>query len=145
MTYGRKNCYYITIRIRIILIRRQMKFKEQVLEILNSSEGHMSAEEIYLYCANNGIKGSMASVYRVLGQLSEEGQVRKVSVPDQPDLFDKTRLEHGHAVCVRCGKARDIRLEGLKDALAKEAGEDIISYELCVRYICPECRKKEKN
>ena len=114
------------------------KIKEQILEMLKSSEGHMTAEEMYLHCMNNGIHVSMASVYRVLGQLADEGYIRKFSVAGQPDVFDKTLQEHEHLVCVKCGKVKDLKLSGLREAMAEQV-DNFESYDLCVRYVCPEC------
>ena len=119
-----------------------MKLEDKVLEILRKSDGHMTAEEMYLHCANNGIKGSMASVYRVLKKLSEEGMIRRISLPGQSDLFDKTLYEHEHLICVRCGKVKDIKIEGFKDTLIQKVNDDIESYDLCIRYVCSECKNK---
>ena len=122
-----------------------MRLKEQVLEELKNSSGHMSAEEMYLHCINNGIKVSVASVYRVLGKLAQEGQIRRIAVSGQPDIFDKTLLEHEHLICSCCGKVKDIKIKGLKDSLIKQIDDDIETYDLCIRYICPECQKKKNK
>lgn len=119
-----------------------MKIKDQILEVLKNSEGHMSAEQMYLYCVNNDIKVSMASTYRVLGKLAEDGQIRKISVSGQPDIFDKTLSDHEHLVCSCCGKVKDIKIKGFKESIKKSIKDDFDSYDLCIKYVCPECRKK---
>lgn len=118
-----------------------MKLDEQILEILNGSKGHMTAEDVYLYCANNKIKGSMASVYRVLSKLSDNGVIRKVSIPGHPDIFDKTPHEHEHLFCVKCGKVKDLKIDGLKESILKKVGNGFQSYDLCVKYVCEDCLK----
>lgn len=118
------------------------KLRDQILEILKASDGHMTAEQMYLYCQNNGVKVSMASVYRILGNLADDGYIRKVSVAGQPDVFDKTLPQHEHLVCSKCGKVTDIQLSGLQEILSTQLEDSIESYDLCIRYVCPGCRKK---
>ena len=122
-----------------------MKIRDQILQILNSSEGHMTAEEMYLFCVNNDIKISMASTYRVLGKLAEEGLIRKISVAGQPDIFDRTTTDHQHLICVSCGKVTDIMIDGLRDAISEKIKEEFYSYDLCIKYVCEDCQNKEKK
>lgn len=121
-----------------------MKLSQQVLEILNNSQGHMSAEQMYLHCANNGIKGSVASIYRVLRKLAEDGYIRRVSIPGQPDFFDKTLNEHEHLICTCCGKVKDIKIDSLRKSIEENLNRNIESYELCIKYVCDECLEKGK-
>lgn len=122
-----------------------MKRKDQILGLLQNSSGHMRAEEMYMYCKDHDIKISLATTYRTLGKLAEEGQIRKVSVPGQPDIFDKTLSEHEHMVCSICGGVKDVKVKNLKKMILNEVNEDIDSYELCIKYVCPKCKKKTKN
>ena len=133
----------------IIIIKNEnhsqnMKRKDQILELLKNSSGHMRAEEMYMYCKDNDIKISLATTYRTLGKLAEEGQIRKISVPGWPDVFDKTLVEHEHMICSVCGKVKDIKVKNLKKMILNEVNEEIDSYELCIKYTCSDCKKKKK-
>ena len=119
------------------------ELNQKILDVLKESDGHMTAEDMYLRCRELGIKVSMASVYRILGKLAADGYVRRISVPGQPDFFDKTLHEHEHLICSICGKITDIRIPELKSSLEELSHEHIESYELCIRYICPSCRAKQ--
>lgn len=46
---------------------------------------------------------SIATVYRNLGIPTEEGSIRRIAVPGEPDRYDKTLASHEHVfdLCVR--------------------------------------------
>ncbi|MDO4493046.1 MAG: transcriptional repressor [Clostridia bacterium] len=112
----------------------------ELLELLRGSEGHMTAEEMYVYAKSHGVTVSMASVYRILGQLADNGLVRRIPVPGSPDIFDKTVCDHAHTVCPSCGAFGDFPLPDIRPELERVAGGEIASYELCIRCLCPACR-----
>lgn len=118
---------------------------EEILQVVRSSERHMTADEIYLTCRARGINISMATVYRNLGILADANIIRRVSMPGKPDCFDVTLEEHGHKVCEVCGEISDVDVGDLKSELEKRLGITIVDYDLCLRYVCPACRDKKKN
>ncbi len=99
----------------------------------------MTADEVYLACRQKGIGVSIATVYRNLGILVEEHVLRRVPVAGKPDCFDITVREHSHKVCTVCGKVSDADVGDLKDELMSRLGMPIDDYELCIRYVCPQC------
>lgn len=118
------------------------QLNEQILTMLNKSEGHLTAEEAFIMAKNKNLRVSFASIYRVLGKLSEEGKIQRLLVPGHPDVFDKTVKEHSHMVCSNCGKVKDIDSSKIKNALIKSINEDFNSFNLTINYVCKECRKK---
>lgn len=116
---------------------------QNILNMIRNSEGHLTAEEAFLLAKKNKINISMASIYRILGKLADEGLIKRFSVPGKPDVFDKTLDEHEHLVCSKCGKVNDIYIKDLKNKLIKETGVEIDNFELTINYICDECRKKK--
>ncbi len=70
--------------------------------------------------------------------------IRKVSVENMLDRYDRL-TKHDHLVCQRCGKLADISLEDLTDSLRRQLGEEFLSYDLKVFYLCPDCRNREEN
>ena len=116
--------------------------KNQALikEILNGTDGHMTAEEIYNEAKARGKRISLATVYNNLNSLCEEGAIKKVSVEGCPDRYDKIK-KHDHLVCSRCKALSDITFSDLTASLSEQLGEPILSYDLKVNYLCPNCRK----
>lgn len=120
------------------------KNAKYILEIINDSREHLTAEQIYLRLKEKNEKAVLATVYNNLASLYDQGLIRKVSVEGCPDRYDKI-VKHDHLVCRRCGKLSDILLEDLTERLQKQLGVPMLSYDLRIHYICPECRKKENG
>lgn len=114
-----------------------------ILDTIIQSHDHMTAEELYVKLKTYGYHISMATVYNNLSKLWEEGLIRKVRVKGQPDRYDHTG-RHDHLVCCKCGRLSDIKFSDLTDILQSQTGEKILSYDLQVSYVCPECRKAEE-
>lgn len=121
------------------------KMAVQIRRIINESEKHLTAEEVFSECQKNGIKTSVASVYRNLANLVAEGCIKKLSFPGEPDRYDKSVLPHEHLICERCGRISDIGSGSLKQLLEDHFGTEIASYELSMRCVCPECRQRAER
>ena len=80
----------------------------------------------------------MATVYNNLSSLYAKGLIRKVAVPGFPDRYDNV-TRHDHLVCQNCGRLVDVSLEDFTESIQRDSGAQIISYDLNVTYLCPEC------
>ncbi|GLC83354.1 Fur family transcriptional regulator [Lacrimispora brassicae] len=112
-----------------------------ILNIINSSDDHLTAEQIYLKLKETSSKIVLATVYNNLNTLYENNLIRKVVIEGSPDRYDKNIIRHDHLVCKQCGRLSDIVLKDLTVNLEEEIGEEIFSYDLKVSYICPSCRQ----
>lgn len=120
------------------------KYGNKILEIVNSSHGHMTAEEIFYAMRQSYPTVVLATVYNNLNRLWQGDLVRKVSVEGMPDRYDRIQ-RHDHLVCKGCGKLLDIDLGDLTAQLEKRAGISILSYDLKLNYLCEECQQKMKQ
>ncbi len=118
------------------------KLASQLLNLIQNSDRHMSAEEIFMLCKDKGVRISFASVYRNLTNLVESGDIRRVPVTGEPDRFDKTIRAHDHAFCTKCGSVLDVDVGDMEKYLTDKLGDKIESYSLTIKFICPECRAK---
>ena len=115
-----------------------------ILEIINHSTEHLTAEQIYLRLREKNAKAVLATVYNNLSTLYEQGLIQKVCVEGYPDRYDKT-VRHDHLVCKKCGRLSDTALDDLTEKLQKQIGVPMISYDLKINHICTECLAKEKE
>ena len=115
-----------------------------ILEIINHSDSHLTAEQIHQQLKEENKYVAQATVYNNLSSLYQQGMIRKISVEGHPDRYDKMR-RHDHLVCRNCGKLSDILLEDLTEQIQKQVSIPMISYDLKVNYICDECRQKMQN
>lgn len=117
----------------------------QILEVINNSTEHLTAEQIYLRLKENNSKAVLATVYNNLSALYKQGLIRKVAVADFPDRYDKMLTRHDHLVCKQCGALTDVTLEDMTAVLERETGVHVLSYDLNIDYICPDCQRRMKQ
>ena len=115
---------------------------KQILEVINSSDEHLTAEQIYLRLKENNSKAVLATVYNNLASLYQKGLIRKVAVAGFPDRYDKMTHRHDHLVCKRCGALTDITLHDMTKELEKATGIHVLSYDLHIDYLCPNCSQQ---
>lgn len=120
------------------------RYAKQILELVNRSKRHMTAEQLFLELKKTEPKVAQATVYNNLNALCQEGLIRKLSIEGSPDRYDKIR-KHDHLVCKKCGALSDFNFEDLTENLEKQLGEGIQSYDLKVLYFCSKCREKDKR
>lgn len=126
-----------------------MKFSKQRELILNyilNSHEHLTADTIYADLKKDNPELSLGTVYRNLTKLTEIGAIKKVSLPNQVDKFDKNLEPHAHFICDECGSITDINIPGMDKFLDKISDEDGISirkYDLTLNGICRKCKSKK--
>ena len=118
------------------------RYAKRILEIVDQSDEHMTAEQLYLELKKTEPKVVQATVYNNLNALCKEGRIRKLSIEGSPDRYDKIK-KHDHLVCRECGALSDITFQDITGDLERQLGEGIISYDLKVFYLCPKCREKK--
>lgn len=126
-----------------------MKFSKQRELILNyilNSHEHLTADTIYADLKKDNPELSLGTVYRNLTKLTEIGAIKKVSLPNQVDKFDKNLDPHAHFICNECGSITDINIPGIDEFLDKVSKDDGISirkYDLTLNGTCKKCKNKK--
>ena len=114
--------------------------RQLIYNIIMAEPEHRTAEEIYDLARKEMPSLARGTVYRNLGLLVEEKQIRKLEMPDAPARYDRERRPHPHLVCQRCGKVEDLTMpEGLLEPLADAHGIALTGYDLKLYHICPAC------
>lgn len=121
------------------------KQRKLIYQIVKDSMSHISAEEIFFRAKQVMPSISMGTVYRNLGLMVEDKELRKIPFKGKSDLFDATMYDHEHAVCVECGKVVDIFIDDLKEKIKNSLDGDLQDYNLTINYICSDCLKKRQN
>lgn len=120
------------------------KYASKILEIIEASRSHMTAEQVFAALRETYPKVVLATVYNNLNRLWSEERIRKISVEGMPDRYDRIR-RHDHLLCKRCGRLMDVELGDLTDLLEQQAGMPILAYDLKLLYVCEACRNRETN
>lgn len=119
------------------------KNAKAILNIINTSYDHPTAEDIFLKIKAQKNKMVLATVYNNLNMLCKKGLIRRISVDGISDRFDHIN-RHDHLYCQQCGKIADIELDDLTKKIEATIGSQIISYDLQVNYLCSDCQAKKR-
>ena len=140
-------------------MRTRMPYKtrhrDEILKILRENEGeHMTAGQILEQLRTKGVTIGVATIYRQLDRLVEEGAVNKYMVDAVTGSCYEFKGEHGsksayvHGKCEKCGKLVHIERKFVEEAMQglseTKAGS---GFELdCTRTlfygICGDCRRR---
>lgn len=116
------------------------KQRTVILDIVKNTNDHLSADEIYILARSRLPGIALATVYNNLNTLYNTGQIGKVKIPDSADLFDRSPVLHDHLICSRCKCVKDVEIPNFLEHLKESIGEDIVSYDLTLKYICDDCK-----
>lgn len=122
---------------------KNTKQKSLVLDIVSRKDCHYTIEQLYEEVKNEIPNISLATVYRIISKLLEEGIIRKIKVEDGFDKYDILD-SHDHFICNNCGAILDIfnKNKGLSENFG---GNRVMSYEVYYKGICNKCLEKESN
>lgn len=116
----------------------------KVLQILEQSTNHhMSAEEVYKALLDTGEDVGLATVYRVLTQFEAAGLVSRHNFEGGHSVFELSQGEHhDHLVCVKCGRVEefvDELIEQRQKEIALKAQFKMTDHALNIYGICHKC------
>lgn len=120
------------------------KHAKTILELIETSYSHMTAEQVFSALRQVYPKVALATVYNNLNRLWQEGHIRKVSMEGMPDRYDRI-ARHDHLVCQGCGKLVDVDLGDLTQRLQAQVEVPILAYDLKLMYLCPECQSRQEK
>ena len=116
------------------------KQRELIIAAVQGSRTHPTADEVFQSIRAQLPTISLATVYRNLGILSEQGVIRKIEIPDGRDRFDCCLADHDHFLCRSCGQLWDFQLaHPLVELIPPETGFHVQDYALVVRGTCRAC------
>lgn len=127
----------------------------KVLELFhNSTERHMTAEDVFKILLNENADIGLATVYRVLTQFEQAGLLVRHHFESGKAVFELNEgSHHDHLVCLQCGKVEefyDPEIEKRQIKIAKDRGFDIHDHSLylyadCTKPKCPNKNSAQSN
>jgi len=128
--------------------RRTTKQRKIILEELRKVTSHPTADELHRMVRLRLPGISIATVYRNLEILSDEGSVLKLDVSGTQRRFDGTPENHYHVRCTSCGKVEDVHMPvvaSMDATAANVCGYRVQSHVVEFTGTCPECVSRSGN
>ena len=91
---------------------------------------------------------SRATVFRVLAEAADNGELQRLALAGSSDCFDITLRSHAHMVCLGCGAVSDVETPdttALKEGAVSVSGARIDACHVQFFGLCPECNQKNKK
>ena len=127
-----------------MILKRNTLQKGIILSTLCGMDSHPTAGELYeaIHAAYPTI--SRSTVYRVLGQLAEDGTILRVCLAGSDDRFDGSTHPHNHIRCRRCGAVAYMPWVEVAPP-GDTSGYALTGYTVEYEGLCPRCRKAPKE
>lgn len=128
---------------------RYSKKREAILQAIQSTDCHPSAEWIYQALKPTHPDLSLGTVYRNLVFFQKQGVVKSVGVINGQERFDGLTTPHSHFVCSRCGAVIDLHGLTPDNSLERTVSEQykfaVERRELTFYGICQQCMQNKND
>ena len=125
--------------------RRLTRQQAAVADALGGADDFTSAQDLHARLRTEGHKVGLATVYRALQTLADQGQVDVLRTDDGESVYRRcsTGAHHHHLVCRVCGRAEEIEGRGVERwaaTVAEQHGYTDVDHTLEVFGVCSNCR-----
>ena len=120
--------------------------REVVLRVIQESDNHLTANEIFEVARRLRPSISFATVYNSLRYLKDAGLIHEISFGNGASRYDRETDRHDHAICTKCGRLEDFDLTATSElmrAAARKSKFKPKSIHLTLRGLCPDCNKRD--
>jgi len=120
---------------------------QAVLDVVKGANSHPTASDVYEAVRKTRPRIGLASVYRILHMLVEQGRIKEIRHNDENCRYDARTDRHDHAVCTACGRLTDVPVEisvpqDILESAAKASGIVFNSYEQRLSGLCLACSQR---
>jgi len=127
---------------------RQSRQRDVVLAVVRSTMDHPTAEWVHKEARRRMPRISLATVYRNLKQLAEQGMIREVHSGAHSARFDGNTGRHYHIRCLGCGRVNDLPMSidaRLEAEAARAVNYQILGHDVEIHGLCPACRPHDQS
>jgi Fur family transcriptional regulator, ferric uptake regulator len=123
--------------------RRPSRQRSAVLELLDDLDGFRTAQDLHAMLRTRGAPVGLATVYRALQALVDDGQVDVLRSADGEAAYRRcSPVHHHHLVCRGCGRTVEVAdppVERWAARIAAEHGFADVQHQVEVFGTCAEC------
>ena len=129
-------------------MKKYSRQREVILKSLKNRMDHPTAEILYQDVKQQLPAIGIATIYRNLSELCQEGKITKIKSSLGKERYDGNLHPHIHLECSQCGKMEDIFLKGedqenLDNEIKKFADQiqaEVLGSSIILSGICKACR-----
>jgi Fur family ferric uptake transcriptional regulator len=130
---------------RLKSFRRNTQQRREIRQVFESNDRPLAADEV-LQLAQEKIAGlGMATVYRTIKALTDEGWLLPVEMPGTSPRYEvRGKAHHHHFQCLKC--RRLFELNGCLDHVGKmiPAAFQVTDHVVLIYGLCSDCRSSRK-
>jgi len=113
----------------------------KILEVFQqSTDRHLTAEDVYKTLLNEGSDIALATVYRVLMQFEQAGILARSHFESGKSVFELNEgTHHDHLLCLTCGRVEeffDPEIEARQREVAASRGFSLQEHALSLYAVC---------
>lgn len=128
---------------------KKTKHRTDILEVLDSSDKPLSAEEIYLFLKQNDSSISLSTIYRTMDRLIKSKLVIKNTFfNDNKARYEINKSSHNHyIICLKCNKIIEIDIcpfKQIENNIKSKTGFEIENHEFIIYGYCENCKENKK-
>ncbi|OMH24107.1 transcriptional repressor [Tersicoccus phoenicis] len=123
---------------------RNTRQRSAVSRALDDLDDFVSTQELHRILTDAGERVSLATTYRVLQAMADDGRVDVLRGADGEAVYRRCEApgHHHHLVCRVCGKAVEVQapaIEAWAERVAVEHGFTDVEHTVEVYGLCPRC------
>ncbi len=118
------------------------KQREALLRILRGVNTHPTADRLYEEIRKEFPKISLATVYRNLNQLVENGEIIRLECNGEAEHYDGNPKKHYHFICRKCTAIIDVSISDackINDLVIEKDMLKVEDHELFFYGLCQNC------
>ena len=129
------------------------KQRALIVDFLKENSAHVSAKDILSHLAEQGVNIGIATVYRTLDRLCEQGVVKKFVIDERRGACYQYAQgaecdEHFHLKCVSCGALIHMDcgfLREMEEHILADHGFTVSSGKTVIYGVCAKCNKNARG
>lgn len=87
---------------------RNTRQRKLIMDTIVDKKVHLTTSQVYELVNKDEQAISLATVYRTLNSLAQQGKIRYVTTINHEAIYDGVTSRHDHFVCTCCGKLMDV-------------------------------------
>ncbi|WP_129666348.1 Fur family transcriptional regulator [Phytoactinopolyspora endophytica] len=128
--------------------QRRTRQRAAVDEVLEETEDFISAQDLHAVLRTRGMSVGLATVYRTLQTLADNGQVDVLHTSSGEAAYRRCARDehHHHLVCRSCKATVEVAgpaVERWTKSVAKEHGYVDVAHTLEIFGLCPRCAAQQ--